>query len=349
MPENLPQKLVLLPTVDERRFEEILRAATGPLADHPRAVPLRVVNCRNEAEALVEIPDADAFFGKITPALLAASTRLRWVQTATASLEHYLFPALIEHPCQLSNMRGLFSDIIADHVLGYVLCFCRNLHTYVRQQVEHRWAPVGGEEGRSDFSGGPCFVSGMDRAHRTVSGSKLGIVGFGAIGREVACRAVAFGMEVVAVDPHPPLPPPNVAWVRGLESLDELLAGSDFVVICAPHTPRTAGWFGRDVLRKMRRDAYLINIGRGAIVVLDDLVEALRDGQIAGAALDVFEIEPLPSDHALWSFPNVILTPHVAACSVEIAPRHLAVLLENIRRFRLGETPLNLVDKAEWF
>ncbi|MFO0902010.1 MAG: D-2-hydroxyacid dehydrogenase [Pirellulales bacterium] len=350
MPASSPRKLVCFPPVDDARYETLLRVATERVAGADEVPPLQIVNCRDDAEAHREVVDADAYFGKITPSLLAAAQRLTWVQTATASLEHYIFPSLVEHPCQMSNMRGLFSDVIAEHVLGYILCFSRNLHTYVRRQVEHRWAPVGGESGRSDFSGGPCFVSSMDRAHRNVRGSVLGIVGFGAIGREVADRALAFGMRVIAVDPYPPAQPPHgIDWVRGLDAFDQLLAESRFVAICAPHTPRTARWFSRDVLRKMRPDAYLINIGRGAIVVLDDLVESLRAGEIAGAALDVFESEPLPADHLLWDFPNVILTPHVAACSVEIAERHLGVLLENVRRFRVGQTPLNLVNKAEWF
>ena len=115
-----------------------------------------IVNAATEAEALAAMPEADAFFGKITPPLLAAAPRLRWVQTATASLEHYLFPALVEHPCVLTNMRGLFSDVIADQVMGYVLCFARNLHIYIRQQLSAKWAPVGGEAERVGFATGPA-------------------------------------------------------------------------------------------------------------------------------------------------------------------------------------------------
>ena len=126
--------LVLFPALDERRLSAVQQAA----------LPLEVVNCHTADEARRAMPGATAFFGKLTPELLSAAPRLRWVQSPTASLEHYLFPELIAHPCQLSNMRGLFSDVIADHVLGLVVCFARNLHLYLRQQIEHRWAPIGG-------------------------------------------------------------------------------------------------------------------------------------------------------------------------------------------------------------
>lgn len=333
------RKLVLFPEVDSPRLAAI-REAGGDL---------QVVNCVDHQQARAAVADADAFFGKITPDLLAVCQRLRWVQSATASLEHYVFPELVAHPCRLTNMRGLFHDVIADHVLGYVLSFARHFPYYVRCQLQKRWAPRGGESERSNFAGGPCFVSGMDRAHLHLSDCTLGVVGLGSIGAEVARRSLAFGMRVIAVDPVATEAPPGVAALWTLEGLDRLLSESDFVVICAPHTPRTAGMFNRDLLRRMRRSAYLINIGRGAIVKLDDLVESLRAGEIAGAALDVFEVEPLPIDHPLWDFDNVMVTPHVAACSVHIAERHLATLLENVRRYVAGGPLLNVVNKVEWF
>jgi phosphoglycerate dehydrogenase-like enzyme len=272
------------------------------------------------------------------------------VQAPTASLEHYIFPELAAHPCVLTNMRGLFSDVIADQVLGYVVCFARNLHVYVLQAAAGLWAPVGGEEARVAFASGPGAVNAIDRAHRHLAGATLGVVGLGSIGREVARRAAAFGMRVVAVDPQPAAGPPEVAELWPAEGLPQLLGQSEYVVIAAPHTPRTAGMFRREQFRRMRRDAYLINVGRGAIVALDDLVAALEAGEIAGAALDVFESEPLPPGHALWRMPGrVILTPHVAGYSPQIAGRHLGVLLDNVRRFVRGEPLRNVVDKQEWY
>jgi phosphoglycerate dehydrogenase-like enzyme len=141
-----------------------------------------------------------------------------------------------------------------------------------------------------------------------------------------------------------------VAALWPVEELPQLLGQSEYVVIAAPHTPRSAGMFRREQFRQMRRDAYLINVGRGALVVLDDLVAALEAGEIAGAALDVFETEPLPPGHALWRMPGwVILTPHVAGYSPRIAGRHLEVLLDNVGRFVRGEPLRNVVDKDKWY
>jgi phosphoglycerate dehydrogenase-like enzyme len=349
------------PAVEPERLAKVVAAAH----------PMTVVNARDEAEARAAIADADAFFGKLTPELLGAARRLRWVQAPTASLEHYMFPELVAHPCVLTNMRGLYSDVIADHVFGYVLCFARNFHRYIRNQLEARWAPVGGKAetsvrsvarkvrrrladrlGRLEQSGfvtGPAQVSGVDRAHLHLGDLTLGVVGLGQIGSEVARRGLAFGMRVLAVDPVRTAAPPGVAALWRLDRLPDLLGESDFVVIAAPHTPETVKLFRRAQFRQMKPSAYLINIGRGAIVDLQDLVAALRAGEIGGAGLDVFETEPLPPDHPLWAMPNVILTPHVAGASPRIAERHLAVLLENVGRFARGEPLTTVVDKARWF
>ncbi len=310
---------------------------------------MHVVNADSETAAREAIADADAFFGKLTPALLAASTRLRWVQSPTASLEHYIFPELVDHPLTLTNMRGLYSDVIAEHVLGMMLCFTRNLHVYIRNQAAGRWDPAGGEAQRVTFATGPGVTNAIDQAHRNLGDLTLGIVGLGHIGLEIARRSASFGMRVVAVDPMVGPVPEFVAALWPPSRLHDLLAESDFVVIAAPHTPETQQLFRRPQLQAMKRSACLINVGRGAIVNLDDLVAALSAGEIAGAGLDVFEIEPLPSDHPLWKFDNVIITPHVAGQSPRVPPRHLKVVLDNVRRFVRGEPLANIVDKRRWF
>ena len=339
-------KLVIHPPVEPERLAKIVEAAR----------PMTVVNARDEAEARGAIADADAFFGKLTPPLLAAARRLRWVQAPTASLEHFVFPELVDHPAVLTNMRGLFSDVIADHVFGFVLCFARNFHHYVRNQVEGRWAPVGvmppadrRPAQPSGFVTGPAQVSPVDRAHRHLGDTTLGVVGLGQIGSEVARRGLAFGMRVIAVDPVQTAAPPGVAALWRLDRLPDLLGESDFVVIAAPHTPETEKLFRRAQFRQMKPTGYLINIGRGAIVDLADLTAALHAGEIAGAGLDVFETEPLPKDHPLWAMPNVIITPHVAGNSPRIAERHLTVLLDNVGRFARGEPLTNVADKRRWF
>ena len=333
-------KLLLHPPVEPERLARITKAAG----------PMTVGNAATGADALAHMTDADAFFGKITPPLLAAARRLRWVQAPTASLEHYLFPELTAHPCVLTNMRGLFSDVIADQVMGYVLCFARNLHRYILQQASAHWAPIGGEGGRVQFAAGPGVVNPIDRAHLHLADCTLGVVGLGAIGSEVARRARAFGMRLLAVDPVRAEAPGGVEALWRPERLPDLLGESDFVVIAAPHTPETEKLFRRPQFRQMKRSGYFINIGRGAIVDLADLTAALEAGELAGAALDVFETEPLPADHPLWRMGDrVILTPHVAGYSPRIAGRHLAVLLDNAIRFVRGEPLRNVVDKSLWF
>jgi phosphoglycerate dehydrogenase-like enzyme len=334
-------KLVIYPAVEPERLQALQRAAADAV----------MVNATSALAAETAMPGADAFLGKITPEMLAAADRLRWVQSFTASLEHYIFPALQAHPCVLTNLRGLFGDVIADQVMGYVLCFARNLHTYIRRQVEHRYEPIGGESARVSNQTGPGTINAMDRATIYLGEAKLGVVGMGGIGCEIARRALGFGMSVRGVDRFPErvYAPEGVQSVLGIERLPELLEWSDFAVIAAPHTPETVGWFNAKTLSYLRPTSYLINIGRGAIVVLDDLVNALAAGKLGGAALDVFEIEPLPSEHPLWTFPNVIITPHTAGYSPVIAGRHLASLVENVGRFARGEPLLNVVDKALWF
>lgn len=334
------RKMVIFPAVDEARLERIREVAGSAMT---------IVNAASLSDAQREISDATAFFGKITVPLLNSASQLEWVQSATASLEHYVFPELVSHPCTLTNMRGLFSDVIADHVMGYVLCFARNLHRYIRQQMQHRWEPIGGEAARSDFVSGNGVVNQIDHSHQHLSDCTLGVVGVGHIGSEILRRASAFQMRVLGVDVQTRSVPGVLSEVWDIAQLPRLLAESDFVVIAAPHTPETFKMFRQPQFEAMRRTGILINIGRGAIVDLADLTTALQQHLIAGAALDVFEIEPLPADHPLWQMENVILTPHIAAASPHIAERHLETLLENIRRYLAGQPFLTPVDKAHWF
>ena len=332
-------KLVIHPAVDADRLQAITAAAGA----------MQVVNAASDGKARAAIVDADAFFGKLTAPLLAASTRLRWVQSPTASLEHYIFPELVEHPVVLTNMRGLYSDVIAEHVLGMMLSFTRNLHRYIRNQASGRWDPAGGEQERVTFATGPGVLNAIDRAHANLGDLTLGIVGLGSIGMEIARRCATFGMRIVAVDPVQKTASEGVAALWGPEHLHDLLAESDFVVIAAPHTPQTEQLFRRPQFQAMKPSAYLINIGRGAIVNLDDLMAALGAGEIAGAGLDVFEIEPLPANHPLWRMENVIITPHVAGQSRRVPPRHLQLVVDNVGRFARGKELLNQVDKRRWF
>jgi len=332
-------KLVIHPKIDTRRLNLLVSVSEE----------LNVINAESYQVALLEIREANGFYGKITPELLATSTCLQWIQSPTASLEHYIFPELVRHSCTLTNMQGLFYDVIADHVLMYILMFCRQMPHYTRQQLQSNWAPLGGEDTRSDFSVGPGMVTAMDLAHSQLADMTVGLIGLGSIGAEIASHCIKLGMRVSGVDPYCDTPPEGVEFMHGDDGLEQLLGKSDFVIIAAPHTPETVGMFDSKRFSQMQDTAYLINIGRGAIVPLNDLRQALETGQIQGAALDVMESEPLGVDDSLWKHPNVIITPHVAACSKRVAERHLETLLENVKRFTNHKPLLNVVNKARWF
>jgi phosphoglycerate dehydrogenase-like enzyme len=330
-------KLLIYPAVAAERLEKIRVAAA----------PMTVMQAQDEAEAVAAVADADALFGFLTPTMLRAAGRLRWAQAPTASMEKYLFRELAASSVIVTNMRGIFSDVIADHVFGFILCFARNFHIYLRQQQRRHWQMLGRAPKELPGYSGPGEVHPSDRAALTLSDCTLGLIGLGGIGAETARRGLAFGMRVLAVDPVADKAPPGVT-LSGLDRLEELLGHSDFVVIAAPHTPQTVKLINRERLRQMKGTAYLINIGRGVIVDLADLTAALQAGDIAGAGLDVFEVEPLPADHPLWLLENVIITPHCAAASVRVPERHLEVLLDNLRRFASGRPLRNVVDKERW-
>lgn len=273
---------------------------------------------------------AEAFYGTIRPEWLAAAPRLRWIQSPVAGLEHTMFAELARSPVVLTNMRGIYSDHIADHAYGLLLALARGFPPFARRQARREWNP-----------------EGVRIVH--LPGATLGILGLGGIGRELARRAKVSGMTVLAVDARPGDRPEAVDELWPVERLRDLLEQSDFVAICAPHTPATARLLDGEKLAWMRPTAYLINVGRGVIVELAALTEALQQGRLAGAALDVFETEPLPADHPLWDMENVLITPHVAWLGPDSEPRRLEVLCENLRRFVAGEPLLNIVDKARWF
>jgi phosphoglycerate dehydrogenase-like enzyme len=176
------------------------------------------------------------------------------------------------------------------------------------------------------------------------------ILGVGGIGGETARLCADFGITVLGVDARLTEPPPGVSELHGPEALDGLLPRADFVIVTVPETPSTQGMIAADQLRAMKPSAYLINIGRGATVKLDDLDAALRSGEIAGAALDVFETEPLPPGHPLWTAPGMLITPHVAAASgSNLDQRREELFMDNCVRFNEGRPLRNVVDKANWF
>jgi phosphoglycerate dehydrogenase-like enzyme len=257
---------------------------------------------------------------------------LQWLQApAAAPTAGYYSPELIAHPVTVTNLRGIFNDRIPAHIMAYVLSFARGLHIYARQQREALWQPHG-----------EASVVYLPRATAL-------IVGVGNIGAEAARLCAAFGMRVIGVDARREDTPEGVVALHRPEALDSLLPQADFVILTMPHTPQTEGLFDAARFARMKRSAFFINIGRGKTTKLDALNEALRSGTIAGAGIDVYEIEPLPKDHPLWTAPNTILTPHVADRGPDLDPERVKVISENARRFAAGQPLINVVDKANWF
>ena len=232
----------------------------------------------------------------------------------------------------ITNFREIYNDHIGAHVMAFVLAFARGLHHYIPQQVKREWKKLPPDTGVVHLPEATALV-----------------VGVGGIGSEVARLAAAFGMRVIGVDERRRDAPPGVAELHRGDELDALLPQADFVILTVPHTPETEGFMNRARFQEMKKTAFFINIGRGMTTRLDDLVEALRAGEIAGAGLDVFEQEPLPADHPLWTTPGVLLTPHTAGYGPYLDERRYEIILDNCRRFLAGQLLRNLVDKARWF
>jgi len=323
----MPTTFLMLPPQSETTREWARRLA--------EATPeLDIIAPETMEGAEQAIGHAEGAFGKIPPALLARADKLRWLQAPQAAPPAgFYYPELIEHPVVITNFREIYNDHIGAHVMAFVLAFARGLHLYLPQQLKREWRPAGRESG--------------DVVHLPEATAL--IVGVGGIGSEVARLASAFGMKVIGVDERRVAPPAGISELHRAAVLDALLPRADFVILTVPHTPETEGFMNRARFQRMKKTAFFINIGRGMTTRLDDLVAALRAGEIAGAALDVFEQEPLPSDHPLWTMPGVLITPHTAGHGPYLDERRFEVLSDNCRRFVSGQELRNIVDKSRWF
>jgi phosphoglycerate dehydrogenase-like enzyme len=308
-------------TLPETYVEELARDFPG--ADF---------TCARSAEAFERaLREADVLFGwGLDAATFARARRLRWVQMTAAGVQRMLFPAMVASDVLLTNARGLHAGPIAEHVMGVLLTFARKLHLARDAQRRGRW------EQESLWAEPPPL--------RELADSTLGLVGLGAIGTAVARRARAFGMRVLGLR-RTDRPAAEVDELLARSRLHELLGRSHYVVLAVPSTPETRGLIGRGQLSAMREDAVLVNVGRGKVVDETALVEALRAGRPAGAALDVFAEEPLPEQSPLYRLPQVLVTPHIAGATPHYWPRVMGIFRENLRRFLAGEPLLNVVDK----
>lgn len=255
--------------------------------------------------------------------LLARAPRVRWVHSRSAGVENILFPALVEAPVAVTNARGAYSRSLAEWAMAGVLFFAKDLRRLLRSQAEGRWDVFEPEE---------------------VAGRTLGIVGYGDIGRAIAERARGFGMKVTGVRRRP-APDALCEEVLGQDALSTVMARSDYVVVTLPLTPDTRGLVSADHIAAMKNDAVFINIGRGPVVDEAALVTALEAGRLRGAALDVFDQEPLPPEHPFYRMGNVLLSPHTADRVPGWREDSMRLFLDNLARFRRGEALRNVVDK----
>ena len=321
----MPTKFLMLPpqTTATRDWAARLAAAMPEVA---------VVVAEDAQQAEQAVADADAAFGTLPAPLLEKATRLRWLQAPHAAPPAgYYHPNLIAHSVVVTNFREIYNDHIAAHIMAYVLAFARGLHRYFPQQLSREWRPS------TPRNSGVLYLP------------ETTALGVGGIGAETARLAAGFGIRVIGTDARRSTPPPGMLELHAADALDALLPRADFVVLTVPHTPVTEGFMHRERFQRMKRSAFFINIGRGKTTRLGDLVAALAAGEIAGAGLDVFEQEPLPAEHPLWTMPGVIITPHTAGYGPYLDERRYEIILENCRRFVAGEPLRNVVDKAVWF
>jgi phosphoglycerate dehydrogenase-like enzyme len=303
------------------------------LLDDLQLEGLQIVQVTTPEELATEICDADVLYGFPTADLLRAGKELRWIQSPSAGVNYIQDLAeLVESDIVLTNTRGAHGPSIGEHTFALLFALTRHIPESVQAQRERYWA-------RRE----------LYRTSREMRGLTMGIVGYGAIGRAVAQRARGFDMEVLAIDPHPEPGAPFVVETWGMERLPELLAQSDVVVVAAPLTAESFHLIDAAALARMKPDAYLIVVSRGGIVDEDALVDALQNGRLAGAGIDVTEVEPLSPESRLWDAPNLVITPHTAGDSSEKERRCIEILRENLVRFSQGEALLNLVDKRRGY
>lgn len=286
---------------------------------------------------LEEIRDAEVYCGFGIPReAFRAADRLRWVHSGAAGVSGSLYPELRQSEVALTNSAGLHAEPLGEHVLALMLHFGRGLDVASAARRDQRWAHQ--------------ELAGRDSPVRELSGRTVGVVGYGGIGSAVGRRAAAIGMRVVASRRSPASEPPGeVERMLPPDDLDQLLEAADYVVLAVPETPATDGLIGLRELSRMGQDSVLINVSRGTVIDEQALVEALRGGRIRGAGLDVFEREPLPPDHPLWSMDRVLITPHTGAVSPRFWSRETELIVENVRRYEADRPLLNVVDKSRGY
>jgi phosphoglycerate dehydrogenase-like enzyme len=276
--------------------------------------------------------EAEVAFGPISPELFKVAKNLRWIQSSSAGVEWMgNIPELAETDIIVTNTRGAHASTIAEHAFGMLVFLARGFNYLYESQKRHEWQR-------------PLVQPGIGLA-----GMTMGIIGLGNIGRAVAKRAVAFEMTVIAVDVNEVPRPDYVAEVKLLDAMPDLLRRSDVVAVCTPITNETRGMLGPEQLKLMKPTAFLLVLSRGGIIHEPTLAQMLRDGELAGAGLDVTAVEPLPKDNELWTAPNILITPHSSPSSAQTGTNVTGMLRDNLKRYLAGEPLENQVDKKRGY
>lgn len=268
-------------------------------------------------------------FNNIQP-FYGKAKNLRWIHALTAGVESLLFPETRNSPVLLSNSKGIHGIPMAEHVLGMMFTFTRRLNLLQQQQLQHLWRRPATEE------------------LQEINGKTMAVVGLGAIGHEIAKKAKAMDMRVIAAK-REMTQEPFVDRLYRPEQLLEMLGEADFVVVTLPLTDATKDLFGQDQFAAMKPSAFFINVSRGSVVQEKYLLQALQNGRIAGAALDVFAEEPLPTASPFWDLPNVIVTPHLSAISPVYLDRAIGLFARNLAQYIEGKPLITPIDKERGY
>jgi len=298
--------------------------------------PTEVVHSAKKPDDEAALRGADVLIGwSLSPEQFRAAKSLRWIYSITAAVDQFLYPELVSSEIAISNAGSVHGPVVAEHAIAMLLALAKRLPSAVRYQQRRKWAmeAIWKEQPRP----------------RELRGASLVVVGLGSIGVEVASMAAALKMNVIGVREHPERGSRGAHEVLGYDELDSALARADFVVLAAPLTERTRHLIDARRLRLFKPSTFLINVSRGALVDESALAKALRERRIAGAALDVFEEEPLSRWSPLWKMPQVLITPHTAFLTENVWQRHYQVFTANLKRYLAGQPLENLVDKKRGY
>ena len=307
-------KIVLHPPVDEDLCQQV--RDTAPNAD---------VVMADDQNIIEAVADAEIIFGNFSSEIVRAAPNLKWIQSTSAGMDKALIPEIADSDITICNASGVHAVQVAEHAWALTTALTRGLHVSFRHQLDHAWTR-------------PPLADLLE--------ATILIVGFGGIGQYYAQLAQGYDARLIALDIQGGDKPDYVEAIWDMDRLDEGLQIADVVFIAVPYTPETEKLINARTLSLMKNTAFLVNTARGPIVDEAALAEGLKNGEIAGTGLDVFEKEPLSPDSPLWDMENVIITPHAAGGSPNRHNRTVGFFCQNLKRYQAGEPLFNEVDKS---